>query len=111
MKQIASNMTVQDREFIDNMNGLSSESQRKLLLQKTKEYLWEYYEDKADKRAASKRNFHLIINDKDLRIQREEYVDCFAQTNINWTIWNQTHRIEGNYGELIYQLIKLINGK
>ena len=110
MEQIASSMTAKDREFIDNMNGLSTEEQRKLLLQKAKEYLWGFYEDKAEKKLASKRNFHLIVNDKDLRINRAEYIDCYGHLNIKWNLWNKTHRIEGNYGELIYQLIKLLNG-
>ena len=104
--------STEDEKFVKDMNELSSEAQRKLLLKKTEEFCWSFYENKMDKVGIVKRNFHILINDdlqRDLRIQREEYTTWLRKKIIKWTLWNKQHRIEGTYGELIYQLIKLIN--
>ena len=109
MDKLMSSFSATDEKFVADMNGLSSEEQRQLLLQKAQEFLWGFYENKVDKKDRNKRNFHIIVNNEDLRIQREERRDFLRRKIIKWTLWNKTHRIEGTYGELIYQLIKLIN--
>lgn len=111
MKELVCNFSADDENFIKDMNELSSEAQRKLLLKKAKEFCWGIYENTADKKDIKNRNFHVIVNDdlnRDLRLQRVEYMDYLRRKIIRYSLWNKQHRIEGQYGELVYQLIKLI---
>ena len=114
IKQLAHSFSAEDAKFVEDMNKLSAEEQKKLILKKAEEFGWGIYDSKLDKLGKVKTNFHIIIGDdlrRDLRMQREEYHDILRGTIIKWTLWNKTHRIESNYGEIIYQLIQLANQK
>jgi hypothetical protein len=81
-------------------------------LQRAKDFNWEIFENKVEKKDKSKMNFHIIVDDvKDLRIQREEFTDYQRRKIIQWNLWNKTHRLRGTYGEVVYQMIKLANMK
>ena len=111
-KLITTTCSAEEVLFQDRMNGLSSEEQRLLILRKAKEFVWEHFDNKIDRKDRKNRNFHYIVrNDlnRDLRIQRSE-INCKVRGKlIAWTLWNKTHRITGSFGELIHQLVKMAN--
>ena len=114
IKELSHSFTAEDAKFIEDMNKLSLVEQTKLILKKAEDFGWGIYDSKLDKLGKVKTNFHIIIGDdlkRDLRMQREEYQDILKGNIIKWTLWNKRHRIDGLYGELVYQLIQLANQK
>jgi len=101
-------LLLEDKSVISDMNNLSEEEQRQLVLSHAKEegieIIYQMIKNRKDKR-----NFH-ILTENGVLLQRMEFMSYFEHKKyIIWsTIGTNLKRIQGDFGTVIYEFNKAI---
>jgi hypothetical protein len=105
------NVTKNEEKVLEELNMLSEEEQRKHFLAKCKEFSWTInYQWNKNKKDI--RNFHVNIMDSYVRqILRTDYVDKIGKRVYHWSIWTQDERLFGNYGDIMFVMISILNSE
>lgn len=100
---------LEDKSVISEMNALSEEDQRKLVLSHAKMEDCEIYYGMIKKKQKDSKNFH-ILTDRGVLLQRQEFSEFMKTKNkIVWSVVGKnTKRIYGDFGTVIDTFNKMI---
>jgi len=102
-------LMIEDKSSISELNKLSEEKQRTMILKFAAKEGCEVYFGMIKKNQKDGRNFH-ILTSCGVLLQREEFIEWMtAKKQVLWSIVDKTgKRIRGDFGTVIYEFNKAI---
>lgn len=96
-----------DQKTILELNQVSEEDQRKIVLSRAREHGWHIYYAIIKKKQKDRKNFH-ILTDNNIMLQRIEYLNYIGKRIVEWSMVKKdtNERINGNYGTIICEFVK-----
>jgi hypothetical protein len=101
-------LLLEDKSVISEMNKLSEEQQKALVISYAKQEDLEIYFGTIKKKQKDSKNFHILL-DNGVVLQREEFVSYWEPKR--WVLWSIMgkdfqKRIHGDFGSVIYAFNK-----